>query len=98
MNKPKEKRFDLSKEERERVSKLKEGADFMKLAHDGFVDSMAIELKKAEKRLGLSEVKKGYERIINFDSNTYQLVVVEYNQEDIEQAKKEKEALKKLVN
>lgn len=96
---PKERRFDLSKEEKTRMAKLQEIADSLKLQHDGMVDSMAIELKKVQQRLDLNDIPEGTERVINFDSQMFELIVTDFNKEDLKKAKEvvDKEEINKKL-
>lgn len=85
MSKTTQKRYSLSKEEREKVTKLQDIADSLKLQHDGMLESIFVQLERVKHRLDLTrDVPKGYSRAITFDAKTFELVVHDTLEEVIE--------------
>lgn len=90
IKKPKEKRFSISKEDREKLDKLQAVAYSLKIQHDGIMDSIYIELERIKMRLSvMSGVPEGVERVVTFDKKNNQLVALDFVKNDVKRAKEE---------
>lgn len=76
------KRLHLEKEEVSRIQAIQSVTGILTLLRQGLNNSLYLELAKAKQRLHLDDAEamkapEGWERIIDFDPNTYEMLVVD---------------------
>ena len=74
------KRFSLSKEEREKIQNIQSVMGILGIQREGLQHSMMLELAKARARLDIkdNEAPDGYVRNVDFDPQTYELLVRDF--------------------
>lgn len=93
LKKPKERRYSLTSEERDKIAQMKRISDDLKLQHDALQDSMFVELEKVKLRVGLKDeiVSEKLERVVTFDPDKNELVVVDYDKKQVREAREAQE-------
>lgn len=76
-NQVKQKRYSLSKEEREKVQNVQSVMGILALQREGLQHSLILEIAKARQRLSIreSDAPEGYIRSVDFDPNSFELIV-----------------------
>lgn len=79
MDQPKEKRYSILKEEKEKILNIQSIIGMLALQREGLQRSIDITLMMARQRLAIkdSEAPEGYERNVSFDMEKYELIVTD---------------------
>jgi hypothetical protein len=86
-----EKRFSIEKGERKNIEDLQLGMSLLTILRKGLDSAMYIEIAEIRRRLDIPNLKveDGWERMVDFDPNTYEMVVI-----DVKKAEKQEEGEK----